>query len=95
MARINRRIRTRLPTCLSTRSGTFVAIAISAADSALRSPFPFSCRDSNVNAIGHAVWSSPQPIPPRGSTEHHNRAKPSKIRDVNFSVKGDSYLQGG
>jgi hypothetical protein len=29
-----------------------VAIAISAADSALRSPFPFSCRDSNVNAIG-------------------------------------------
>jgi hypothetical protein len=32
---------------------------------------------------------------PRLNRAPHNRAKPSKIRDVNFSVKGDSYLQGG
>ena len=29
------------------------------------------------------------------STKPRHAAEPSKIRDVNFSVKGDSYLQGG
>jgi hypothetical protein len=34
-----------------------------------------------------------KPIPFRGSTKPRRTIKPSKIRDVNFTVRGDSYLQ--
>jgi hypothetical protein len=34
-----------------------------------------------------------QPIPYRGSTKSRRAIKPSKIRDVNFIMRGDSYLQ--
>jgi len=53
-----RRMRTRLPTSLSTRWGTFVATAISAS-------VAFSCRDSNMNAIGATSYGAVRNQRPR------------------------------
>src|ERR1700674_2468906 len=81
MPSICRRIRTRLPTYLSTGLGTFVAIVISAARTPFFSWFKHECNRS------HAIWRYPQPLPRRGPTKPRTTSGPSKIRAVNLRPK--------
>src|SRR6202521_2863471 len=74
MPSICRRIRTRLPTYLSTGLGTFVAIVISAARTPFFSWFKHECNRS------HAIWRYPQPLPSRGPTKPIVRPSPQRYR---------------
>ena len=73
MPSICRRIRTRLPTYLSTGLGTFVPIVISAALSFLMSGFKHECNRS------HAVWRYPQPIPHPPLNQAHCQAESATV----------------